>query len=417
MRRLIKLTRRALVSCTTVAAVGLIAHGLFDNKASAQTVTACESLTNPVYVYGSTASGPVWGPLAVALSGGATPPTIIYSGQGSCTGVAAITGTALTPGSFTYYNATTGAAGAACTLTSSTQIADLGVSDVFATTCPGVTAAALTTASVQDFDNFFIQSMNFVVPKSDTTAPTTITAAAAYVAVGLGGVGTGIPADFPWIAKFDNSTPPVSTNFFIRNNKSGTQAMLGKAIGVDASKWIGKDEGGSGAVITAIGGGPAGSIGILVSGDADNNPSTISKLAFQANGQTCAFYPDSASGTHDKTNVREGRYDVWGPLHILAKATAGVPTSAAAKSVLDGLATPTTAIIDAEVKASVTPVCAMHVSRDAEIGPMSSFQPDQSCGCYFDNKATGSTTCTACTTATDCPSTAPACNYGFCEVK
>ncbi|HEY4104274.1 MAG TPA: hypothetical protein VGM44_10300 [Polyangiaceae bacterium] len=395
--------------------MGLLAHGMFDNKASAQAVTACESLTNPVYIYGSTASAPVWGPLAVALSGSATSPTIIYSGQGSCTGVAAALGTALTPGTFTYFNGTTGVTGASCTLTATTQHSDIGVSDVFPTTCPGVTADQLTTASVQDFHDFFVQSMNFVVPASDTTAPTTITAAAAYVAVGLGGVGTGIPSDFPWIAKFDTSTPPVSTNFFIRNNKSGTQAMLGKAIGVDASKWIGKDEGGSGAVITAIGGGPAGSLGILVSGDADANTATISKLAFQATGQTCAFYPDSASGTHDKTNVREGRYDVWGPIHAIAKVTGGVP-SAAAKSVLDGLAAPTTDIIDAEVKASVTPVCAMHVSRDAEIGPMSSFQPDQACSCYFDKKATGSTTCTACTTAADCTAPATACNYGFCEV-
>src|SRR5450755_2365417 len=187
MGRLIKLTRRALASCTTVATVAVLAHGLFDNKASAQAVQDCEALTNPVFVYGSTASAGVWGPLAVALGGNADSPTIVYSGQGSCTGVGAILGTALTPGSFTYFNATTGAAGAACNLTTATRITDLGVSDVFATTCPGVMATALTTASVQDFDNFFVQSMNFVVPKSDTTAPTTITAEAAYVAVGLGG--------------------------------------------------------------------------------------------------------------------------------------------------------------------------------------------------------------------------------------
>jgi len=420
MHRLIKLTRRALVSCTTVATVGLLSHALLDNKAAAQAVQDCETLSNPVFVYGSTASAPDWGPLAVALSGNADSPTIIYAGAGSCTGVSAILGTALTPGSFTYYNGTTGATGAACTLSSAARIADLGVSDVFPTSCPGVTADQLTAASIQDFHNFFIQSMNFVVPKSDTTAPTTITAEAAYVAVGLGGVGTGIPADFPWIAKSDTATPPVSTNFFIRNNKSGTQTMLAKAIGVDASKWIGKDMGGAGAVVTAISSGPAGSLGILVSGDVDPHPTAIAKLAFQAKGQTCAFYPDSASGTHDKINVREGRYDVWGPLHVMAKATAGVPTKAAAKSVLDGLSTPTTELIDAEVAASVTPVCAMHASRDAEMGPISSFQPDKSCGCYFDKKATGSTTCTACTAATaatDCPASAPACNYGYCEVK
>ena len=402
MHRLIKLTRRAFVSCTTVAAVGLVAH--------AAHATDCETgSTNQVFVYGSTASGPDWGPLAVALSGNADSPTIVYSGQGSCTGVGAILGTALTAGTFTYFNGTTGAAGASCTLASANRIADLGVSDVFPLSCPGVTQDQITAASIQDFHNFFIQSMNFVVPKNDATAPTTITAAAAYVAVGLGGVGTGIPADSLVIAQF-SGTPAVSTNFFIRNNKSGTQTMLGKAIGVDAAKWVGKDEGGAGAVVTAISSGPSGSIGILVSGDVDAHPTAISKLAFQATGQTCAFYPDSASGTHDKINVREGRYDVWGPLHVMAKVAAGVPTSAAAKSVLDGLAAPDTALIDAEVAASVTPVCAMHASCDEEMGPISSFMPDTPCGCYFDKKATGSTTCTACTTATaatDCSASAP----------
>ena len=411
MRRITKLTRQALVSCATVATVSLLAH-------TALAVDCEVDLTNQVFVFGSTASAPVWGPLAVALSTNANPPTIVYAGGGSCTGVAALTGTALTPASFTYYNGATGVAGLACTLASATRIADLGVSDVFPTSCPGVTADQLTTNSVSDFHNFFIQSMNFVVPASDTTAPTTITADAAYVAFGLGGVGAGIPADFPWIAKFDTSTPPVSTNFFVRNNKSGTQQMLGRAIGVDASKWIGKDEGGSGAVVTALSSGPPGSIGILVSGDVDPHPATLSKLAFQAKGQTCAFYPDSGSGTHDKINVREGRYDVWGPLHILAKTTAGVPTSAAAKSVIDAFAAPTAAMLTAEIAAAVTPVCAMHVSRSTELGAMSSFQPDMSCGCYFDKHATGSTTCTPCTdAATDCPSTAPACNYGYCEVQ
>ncbi len=421
MRRLSTLLRRALASGTTIAGVGILAHGMFETKiAAADGPTACESLTNPVFVYGSSASAPIWGPLAVALSTGATPPTIIYAGPGSCVGVnGAVNGTAMTAGSFTYFNAATGAAGLPCTLSDTTRLPDIGVSDVFATSCPGITAAAVTTAGVTDFDTFFIQSMNFVVPKSDTTAPTTITADAAYVAVGLGGVGTGIPADFPWIAKFDNSVPPVSTNFLVRNNQSGTQIMLGKAIGVDAAKWVGKNAGGSGAVITGIGSAPAGSLGILVSGDADKNPTTISKLAFQAKGQTCAYYPDSASGTKDKVNVREGRYDVWGPIHLLAKATGGVATSANAKIVLDGFAAQDSTVIDAEVIAGVTPVCAMHVSRSAEIGPMSSFQPDKSCGCYFGSKTgdAAAADCTACTKASDCPSSAPACNYGFCEVK
>jgi hypothetical protein len=49
--------------------------------------------------------------------------------------------------------------------------------------------------------------------------------------------------------------------------------------------------------------------------------------------------------------------------------------------------------------------------------------PAKSCECKFVAAATGvdvpdgCKTCTEATKATDCPKSAPACNYGFCEVK
>jgi hypothetical protein len=57
------------------------------------------------------------------------------------------------------------------------------------------------------------------------------------------------------------------------------------------------------------------------------------------------------------------------------------------------------------------------VKRTAELGPLSSFAPTGACGCYYDKVANGSTTCTPCTSPRDCPATAPACSYGFCETQ
>ena len=48
------------------------------------------------------------------------------------------------------------------------------------------------------------------------------------------------------------------------------------------------------------------------------------------------------------------------------------------------------------------PLCAMTVWRDDEIGLLSSDQPDEPCGCYYDFRATGATSCGACDTDDAC---------------
>ena len=44
---------------------------------------------------------------------------------------------------------------------STAQTVDIGVSDVYATSCPTVTAAQLTAAKLHDYNNFFAQVMEF----------------------------------------------------------------------------------------------------------------------------------------------------------------------------------------------------------------------------------------------------------------
>jgi hypothetical protein len=73
----------------------------------------------------------------------------------------------------------------------------------------------------------------------------------------------------------------------------------------------------------------------------------------------------------------------------------------------------------------------MRVTRDVEMGPIRNRAPFERpvvCDCFFDHVSRGATgdggteavdldgnSCTACATAQDCPSSRPACNYGYCE--
>ena len=423
MGRIIKLSKRLVASGAMLAGAGVLAQGLFSTPAHAAVGDPeCSSLAGVVFVSGSSAVKPVLAGLGAKLTPAGT--TIVYVGQGSCVGVNAALGTPLTPAGVpiagTYWDAASGATGKTCNISTS-QVVDIGVSDVFATSCQTITAAKVAAAGLKDFDTYFAQVMNFVVPGgaggSDQTA---ISAEAAYLTFGLGDNGA-----TPW----DNAAL-----FAIRDFNSGTQTMLGKAIGLDATKWVGKNAGGSGTVFNDIKGrinpttnavgDPKKLIGILASNEADADTTLVKKLAFQATGQTCAYWPDSGVAEKDKAYVRDGHYPVWGPLHLLAKANAqGVPTNASAKVVLDAFGAQDQDILDLEINANVVPLCAMNVTRSEEVGPLSSIQPTGACGCYFDAKRkTGGagTECKVCTeanAATVCTGARTKCNYGYCEVK
>lgn len=74
-------------------------------------------------------------------------------------------------------------------------------------------------------------------------------------------------------------------------------------------------------------------------------------------------------------------------------------------------------LLDAEISKSLVPQCAMRVTRSEEMGPLLSFSPAFQCGCYFDFKTNGKTACAACAAPGDCPASAPACNFGYCEAR
>ena len=124
---------------------------------------------------------------------------------------------------------------------------------------------------------------------------------------------------------------------------------------------------------------------------------------------------------NEKQNVRDGHYGIWGPLHLFTlMSTNGYPAHAQAGDVI-GFMTGTRPapsgldLVALQAQRHVVPQCAMQVSRTDEIGPMSSFAPPQSCGCYYEKVANGTTSCMPCSNKTDCPAASPFCNYGYCE--
>ena len=209
-------------------------------------------------------------------------------------------------------------------------------------------------------------------------------------------------------------------------------------------------EANSTAMLAAVAGDTANAnetLGILSATTTDpNRPGSASLtpvqvLAFQATGQTCGYYPDSTKNTFDKLNVRQGRYDIWGPLHFitavdasgnpLATSTPGTAGNAAVTALVNLISLPTgttilstaqkMSVIQAAASAHVVAQCAMQVSRSTEVGPETSSVPPEPCGCYWESLATGGTTtstCTECTMDSDCGDSAtPTCRYGFCEVQ
>jgi ABC-type phosphate transport system substrate-binding protein len=406
---------------TAISAV--VALGAFSLVREAAAVP-CSTLTNPVYVTGSSAVQPLMASVAAALSQAATPITIIYQKGGSCVGVNAVVKGQTIAGTGTYWTGADGGVPIAstCDLPAADagvgQAVDIGASDVFAVSCPAVAAADVTAASVGDFwgPN---QIMVFVAPKAATQVKN-ISAEAAYLTMGKALTGKVVS---PWT---DGNA------LAIRNASSGTQTMIGKAIHLDAASWFGVDKGSAQNVEAAIktandtSSTPQTGLGIVSTGEADNDRAFMKVLAFQPLGGKCAFWPDSSLTSFDKANVIVGDYPIFGPLHLLTKVDASnVPVNANAAKIVSyftGTADPPggpTQLLDLEIANHTVPQCAMKVKRTSEMGDLAAYKSDKPCGCYFAAKVPGGAapaSCTACPNGNECSAT-QTCSYGYCEAK
>jgi hypothetical protein len=378
-----------------------IAFGAIRAQAADAGPPTCYDATdrpNPIYVAGGDI--PLLTGLAKQLALDSTQVTIVQQAQRSCTALTILNTNKKITGSGVFYDGN--GAQTACTLDPAGVNVDVAFSDSFATTC-GVNVAT-------DVGDFFgpISPQVFVVPEKSSQRA--ISAEAAYVAFGVhNGAAT------PWV---DTSF------FFVRDQTSGTQQVISSMIDVPADHWWGSKAQGSSVIIPGMIAVPDAdaekAIGTLPTENAQV-PATRAKLrilAFQGKGQVAAFWPDSSVDKSDKNPVRDGHYVLWGPLHLFAHLVNGNPTANAAPIVsrFTG-ATLAKQVLDSVTDNYLVPRCAMRVRRTSEGGPISAYTADQSCGCYFDARTTGATSCKACTSDGECGATSPKCNYGYCEVK
>src|SRR5262249_43687488 len=123
-------------------------------------------------------------------------------------------------------------------------------------------------------------------------------------------------------------------------------------------------------------------IGILSSDYADDDRAQLRVLAFQDYGQGCGYWPDSTPTAPDKQNVRDGHYPIWGPLHLLSRLDAqGLPLSSGVRTTL-GYLTGSVSLPSGEnliqlyAQRHVVPLCAMHVTRTSDGGPLKAYRPE-----------------------------------------
>lgn len=372
---------------------------------------------NRVVIVGSDAIEPLAEHVSALLATANPPVTVLFQRQSSCDGARAIVDGTLVAGEFKYWVYKDGSPFLnTCALPA--QLADIGTSDVFASTC-GLEADSAIAVDAQGP----IQAMIFLTPK--TSPERAISAEAARLVYGYGGTHQKFAAP-PWI----------NEDFIQRRDApSGTQTMIGEFIGVPSSEWKGKTNGKSSIMITSLlnianNMNPAeaeATIGILdvVNGARPDVKGALRVLAFQAEGQNCAFSPDSQDNKPDKRNVRDGHYALWGPIHVYSRPN---PTTHVF-TVVNALAlrqAPTANGNDAEqnmqklievtANGKLVPSCAMRVQRTTDGADMLPLVPERSCACFFDQTTTDTTTCTPCTKNEDCTSPdAPRCNFGFCE--
>jgi hypothetical protein len=378
---------------------------------------ACATLPNVVYGIGSSALQTFLGRVAgdFATTKGIT---FVYQvTSGSCVGVQAVLdGSFKITGTANSFDSLGNAI--PCSLPPGGVTADIGVSDVFATTCQQL-PNGLPQGVKENFGP--VQTMTFAVPT--TSQQSSISLEAAYNVFGFGDDSE----VNPWID---------ATHIFQRNSLSGTQNMIAATIGVPAAQWQGVAHASSSTMVSDLK--TAGqdpnpatadkTIGILSVDNVQANPSILRALAFQDVGQSCGYYPDSTSTALDKANVRDGHYPIWGPSHFYNFIDAnGAPINANAQSFIDSLSG-TNQLVGVDLlqlyaQNHLIPICAMHVTRTSDGSDYGPFTPQATCNCYFDLQATGQTSCVTCQTDSNCPASSPTCRQfgnpptGYCEIQ
>jgi hypothetical protein len=365
----------------------------------------CSELSpRPVYLYGSSALNLGLRTLSQAIAATAT---IVYQYDTSCPGLDAIlTGITRLKGTAQYWPP--GQDQPASCDVDGEQSADIGLCDVSPESCIPNFAGSPNLVN----DSGPAQVFMFSVPKGSTQK--SISAEAAVAVFGYDDAGVE-----PWV-------DPAS--LVRRGSGSGVQLTIGASLDLAPAFWRGVIKAKSSELkpgLLAVRN-PEQALGITSADVAEETDSraNLRTLAYQHYGQSCAFTPDSSAGSSDKRNVRDGHYELWAPYHFYTRGQNNHtqdPFIAEIVSYLTGakpLPNRNTDFITTLKQAGLVPTCAMHVTRSREGARITPFPAKPSCSCYYDASPPGGSvpaSCKACADGSECPNSAPNCNFGYCE--
>jgi hypothetical protein len=373
---------------------------------------------NMIYLYGSSDFGPLMRAAQPSLSAAPTPYRAVFQNASSCQGVRSIytpsdtTAQMIDPATDTvggwafYYDAGGNAVNCRLALPANRAAIPptIGISDLYPSTCKPSPNSMVT--------EYTGPIVPFVFAVKAASGQDSISSEAAHLLFANGGkppTGNSMkPAD-PWIDY---------TKYSIRSNTAGSTVLTALLIGLDpAVPFWGIDRVSTDNLRDSLLAAPdaEAAIGILSIDFYDKNRGNLKALYLKSTGQSAGYLPDSTTSSLDKANVRDGHYPLWGYVHFIVPLDSfGTPSPVAnAMTLLFSVAKIDQRLIDEIINASETPQCAMKVERTAEVGSFAG-RNKLSCGCYFDFKTTGHSSCQVCLTSDTC-GTGQSCNYGYCE--
>lgn len=371
----------------------------------------CDTLPNPIYLQVGDTQTNLMKRLGRAMRDNTPKPvTLVFTTSGSCTNIQAIYTRVPFTGNMQYIPSTLEdptwtptSPTIACTPPAGGVVPDVANSALYNSACtPDAPPATVVLAEGPK------QAYVMAVPIA--SSQTAITMEEAYFTFGFGIAGM--------IAPWNDET-----QMFIRTTTKSTLLAWGANISVPGGKWKGTPFDGSPQVVSALqtSASPEKAIGILGAEVYDANRSTLKVLAYRAQGQYAAYFPDSTFTSHDKKNVRDGHYTVWSPTIWMDTVDGALaPVKPDARYVIDLIAgrvvAPAqnfdmTAIVAA---VGLVPDCAMGVKRAFEGGPLSLYSPVQSCVCKYESLV-DSSSCQVCSATVACST--GVCRNSFCEVQ
>jgi hypothetical protein len=387
------------------------------NPVALPTKSCADGATNLIYMYGTSDFAPMLRAVQPLLS--MSDYRAVYQNASSCAGVVSVfdstkrtmkdPAAGATPNYAFYFDGNGQQVN--CLLDPAGNTIDMGVSNLFSTTCNTDTAMYVSGSGVSDYTGPVVP---FVLSVPSESSQESVSTEALHVVFGMGGKAggvNGVKDAVPW-------TDP--TYYGIRSGSAGSTVLTALLINVPKTKFWGIDRLSTDNLRDSLLASTAAeqAIGILSIDYADKNRGNLRSLYLQSTGQLCGYLPDSTLNSFDKMNVRDGHYPLWGYVHFFTPIGAGGVPGDAAKTFVTrfSVARLDQGLIDNIIGASLVPQCAMKVARRTDIGdytPQTGFQ----CGCYFDFKSTGKTDCKTCQSPSDCPADRSACNYGYCEAN